>query len=87
MGRVSGLQALAPFTYSFHPGLALRTFSAEGVIMMMKVLWRGNWADIEGVLTGQSGELDWPYMETQLAPLSEAQLTTILFLASRFGYS
>lgn len=32
-----------------------------------------DWADIEGVVTRQSGKLDWPYIETQLTPLSKAK--------------
>jgi hypothetical protein len=60
--------------YSFSPALELRTCSAEDLIVMKAFAERErDWADIEGVVTRQSGKLDWLYIETQLTPLSEAK--------------
>ena len=61
-------------SYSFYPGLELRTCSAEDLIVMKAFAERErDWADIEGIVTRQIGKLNWPYVETQLAPLSEAK--------------
>jgi hypothetical protein len=60
--------------FSFYPGLELRTCSAEDLIVMKAFAERErDWADIEGIVTRQSGKLDWPYIETQLTPLAEAK--------------
>jgi hypothetical protein len=58
----------------FYAGLALRTCSAEDLIIMKSFADRErDWADVEGVIVRQSGKLDWVYIEAQLIPLSEAK--------------
>jgi len=50
----------------------LRTCSAEDLIVMKAFAARTkDWLDVEGVLVRQAGKLDWPYIQSQLAPLVE----------------
>ena len=55
------------------PGDALiRTCSAEDLIVMKAFAARGkDWLDIEGIITRQTGELDWSYIRSHLKPLAE----------------
>ena len=55
------------------PGDALiRTCSAEDLIVMKAFAARAkDWLDVEGIITRQTGKLDWRYVRTQLSPLTE----------------
>ena len=55
------------------PGDApLRTCSAEDLIVMKAFAARAkDWLDVEGVITRQTGQLDWRYIRAQLKPLAE----------------
>ena len=58
--------------FEFPESIFLRTCSAEDLVVMKAFASRGrDWADIEGIIVRQTGKLDWPYIETQLAPLAE----------------
>jgi hypothetical protein len=58
--------------FEFPGHVLLRTCSAEDLIVMKAFASRArDWADIEGIIVRQTGKLDWPYIETQLAPLAE----------------
>ncbi|MBA2356515.1 MAG: nucleotidyl transferase AbiEii/AbiGii toxin family protein [Acidobacteria bacterium] len=59
-----------PFAYP--PDIPLRTCSAEDLIVLKAFAGRPkDWVDIEGVIIRQSHQLDWPYVQAQLAPLVE----------------
>jgi hypothetical protein len=59
-------------TFDFPGDVRLRTCSAEDLIVMKAFAGRGkDWLDVEGVITRQAGQLDWGYIESQLAPLAE----------------
>jgi hypothetical protein len=60
----------SPFMF---PGDALlRTCSAEDLVVLKAFASRAkDWLDIEGVLTRQTGRLDWRYVWSQLKPLAE----------------
>lgn len=59
-------------TFVFPGDVRLRTCSAEDLIIMKAFAARGkDWLDIEGVIARQTGEIDWAYVESQLAPLAE----------------
>jgi hypothetical protein len=63
-----------PFTYP--PDVALRTCSAEDLIVLKAFADRPkDWMDIEGVIVRQSHQLDWSYVNAQLAPLAELKET------------
>ncbi|MBI4471708.1 MAG: nucleotidyl transferase AbiEii/AbiGii toxin family protein [Acidobacteria bacterium] len=58
--------------FEFPEGIHLRTCSAEDLVVMKAFANRGrDWADIEGIIVRQTGNLDWQYIDTQLAPLAE----------------
>ena len=58
--------------FAFPAQLTLRTASAEDLIVMKAFAARQkDWMDIEGIITRQSGRLDWTYIQTQLEPLVE----------------
>ena len=58
--------------FAFPESISLRTCSAEDLIVMKSFAARGkDWIDIEGIITRQAGELDWPYIRLQLEPLTE----------------
>ncbi len=58
--------------FELQPGLALRTCSAEDLIVMKTFASRTrDWADLEGVLIRQAGRLDWAYVLDHLTPLLE----------------
>jgi hypothetical protein len=55
----------------YAPGVSLRVCSAEDLIVLKAFAnRRRDWADIEGILARQGGDLDWPYVETSLEPLA-----------------
>ena len=58
--------------FDYPPGIALRTCSAEDLIVLKAFAGRGqDWADVERVIIRQTGKLDWDYMLEQLRPLAE----------------
>jgi hypothetical protein len=58
--------------FTFPPGIALRTCSAEDLIVLKAFADRPkDWLDIDGIILRQSTQLDWPYVRAQLAPLAE----------------
>lgn len=59
-------------SFSFSPEIALRTCSAEDLIVMKAFAARPkDWIDIEGVIIRQTGRIDWTYVEHHLRPLAE----------------
>jgi hypothetical protein len=59
-----------PFRYP--PGVALRTCSAEDLIVMKAFAGRGqDWVDVERILVRQVRALDWSVIRDELAPLAE----------------
>jgi hypothetical protein len=66
----SAVDRSTPFT--FPPDVALRTCSAEDLIVLKAFADRPkDWVDIEGVIIRQTGSLDWGYVQHHLAPLVE----------------
>jgi hypothetical protein len=58
--------------FAFTPEVALRTCSAEDLIVLKVFAARAkDWMDVEGVLVRQGGQLDWAYVRSQLEPLLE----------------
>lgn len=58
--------------FAFPTETLLRTCSAEDLIVMKAFAARGkDWLDVEGVITRQTGGLDWSYIQSQLKPLAE----------------
>ena len=58
--------------FAFPAGMLLRTCSAEDLIVMKAFAARSrDWADIEGIIVRQTGQLDWTYIYQQLRPLAE----------------
>src|SRR6187402_2297289 len=56
--------------YEYAPGLALRTCSAEDLMVMKLFASRGiDIRDAEGIAVRHDKTLDWRYIETQLIPL------------------
>ncbi|HLK22647.1 MAG TPA: hypothetical protein VKT81_27060 [Bryobacteraceae bacterium] len=59
-------------TFSFGPGLEIRTCSAENLIVLKLFASRPlDVRDAEGVVARHGGEIDWAYIEQQLQPLAE----------------
>jgi hypothetical protein len=59
-------------SFTFSPGLDLRTCSAEDLIVMKLFASRPlDIRDAEGVAIRNRGQLDWSYIEQQLTPLAE----------------
>jgi hypothetical protein len=66
----SAVERSSPFT--FPPETVLRTCSAEDLIVFKAFADRPkDWVDVDGVIIRQSGQLDWDYVRTHLAPLAE----------------
>ena len=60
--------------YEFEAGCALRTCSAEDLIIQKLFAMRPrDGLDVETVVIRQRGRLDWPYIEAQLAPYSGSE--------------
>ncbi len=58
--------------FRFPPDTVLRTCSAEDLIVFKAFADRPkDWVDVDGVIIRQSGQLDWGYVRTHLAPLAE----------------
>lgn len=56
--------------FEFPGQIVLKTCSAEDLIVMKTIASRTkDWLDIEGIITRQSGRLNWNYIESQLLPL------------------
>ena len=59
-------------TFAFPGDALLRTCSAEDLIVMKSFAARAkDWLDVEGIITRQTGKLDWSYIRAQLKPLAE----------------
>jgi hypothetical protein len=66
----SAVDRSSPFT--FPPDAVLRTCSAEDLIVLKAFADRPkDWVDVDGVIIRQSGQIDWGYVRTHLAPLAE----------------
>jgi len=58
--------------FTFPPDVPLRTCSAEDLIVLKAFADRPkDWIDVDGIIVRQSGRIDWAYVRTQLAPLTE----------------
>jgi hypothetical protein len=58
--------------FDYPPGIALRTCSAEDLIVLKAFAGRGqDWVDVERIIVRQTGKLDWNYIREQLQPLAE----------------
>ena len=58
--------------FDYPPGIALRTCSAEDLIVLKAFAGRGqDWVDVERIIVRQTGKLDWDYIREQLGPLTE----------------
>jgi len=58
--------------FTFPPDVALRTCSAEDLIVLKAFADRPkDWVDIDGIVLRQNETLDWDYIRRQLAPLLE----------------
>ncbi|MBI4557153.1 MAG: nucleotidyl transferase AbiEii/AbiGii toxin family protein [Candidatus Hydrogenedentes bacterium] len=70
-------QVIARSSLFVYPGNAMiRTCSAEDLVILKAFAARGrDWLDIEGIITRQTGKLDWGYIRSQLKPLVELKGT------------
>ena len=60
--------------FEFSPGLAIRTCSAEDLLILKLFASRPlDLRDAEGIALRHKAELDWAYIEEQLLPLAEAK--------------
>ena len=58
--------------FRFPPDVPLRTCSAEDLLVLKAFADRPkDWMDIDGILIRQARQLDWDYVQAQLAPLVE----------------
>lgn len=58
--------------FGYPPKIALRTCSAEDLIVLKAFAGRGqDWVDVERIIVRQTGKLDWGYIWEQLRPLAE----------------
>jgi Nucleotidyl transferase AbiEii toxin, Type IV TA system len=58
--------------FDFPPRIALRTCSAEDLVILKAFAGRGqDWVDVERIIVRQTGKLDWGYIREQLRPLAE----------------
>ena len=58
--------------FEFAPGCALRTCTAEDLIVLKLFAFRPqDLVDVETIAVRQRGALDWGYMERHLGPLAE----------------
>ncbi|MGQ0734514.1 MAG: nucleotidyl transferase AbiEii/AbiGii toxin family protein [Acidobacteriota bacterium] len=65
--------------FEFVPGLALRTCSAEDLLVLKAFADRPkDWVDVDGVIIRQGAQIDWTYVVEQLAPLAELKEATEL---------
>lgn len=68
--EATAVERSSPFT--FPPDVALRTCSAEDLIVFKAFADRPkDWVDVDGIIIRQSGRIDWTYVRSQLAPLAE----------------
>ena len=59
-------------SFDYPPNIALRTCSAEDLVVSKAFASRGqDWVDIEGIIVRQTGKLNWRYIRDQLRPLAE----------------
>jgi hypothetical protein len=59
-----------PFTFPLD--VALRTCSAEDLIVLKAFADRPKvWVDVDGIISRQTGRIDWAYVRQQLGPLVE----------------
>ncbi len=62
--------------FKYPPQVALRTCSAEDLIVLKAFAGRGqDWVDVERIIVRQTGNLDWTYVRSQLQPLAELKGT------------
>jgi nucleotidyltransferase AbiEii toxin of type IV toxin-antitoxin system len=58
--------------FEYPPKIALRTCSAEDLLVLKAFAGRGqDWVDVERIIVRQTGKLDWKYVREQLRPLAE----------------
>lgn len=58
--------------FEYPPNIALRTCSAEDLIVLKAFASRGqDWVDVERIIVRQAGRLDWAYIHEHLSPLAE----------------
>ncbi len=58
--------------FDYPPKIALRTCSAEDLVVLKAFAGRGqDWVDVELIIVRQTGKLDWNYIREQLRPLAE----------------
>ena len=58
--------------FEYPPKIALRTCSAEDLVVLKAFASRGqDWIDVERIIVRQTGKLDWTYIREQLRPLAE----------------
>ena len=58
--------------FEYPPKIALRTCSAEDLVVLKAFAGRGqDWVDVERIIVRQTGKLDWSYIREQLRPLTE----------------
>jgi hypothetical protein len=58
--------------FNYPPNTALRTCSAEDLVVLKAFAGRGqDWVDVERIIVRQTGRLDWDYIREQLRPLAE----------------
>ena len=58
--------------FDYTPNIALRTCSAEDLIVLKAFAGRSqDWVDVERIIVRQTGKLDWTYIREQLRPLAE----------------
>jgi hypothetical protein len=64
--------AIARSTTFLYPGdVPIRTCSAEDLIVMKAFANRPkDWVDVAGIITRQTGKLDWNYIRAQIGPLA-----------------
>jgi hypothetical protein len=58
--------------FNYPPAIALRTCSAEDLVVLKAFAGRGqDWVDVERIIVRQTGKLDWRHIREQLRPLAE----------------
>lgn len=58
--------------FDYPPKIALRTCSAEDLVVLKAFAGRGqDWVDVERIIVRQTGKLDWNYIHEQFRPLAE----------------
>lgn len=63
-------------SFDYPPKIALRTCSAEDLVVLKAFAGRGqDWVDVERIIVRQTGKLDWNYIRDQLRPLAELKET------------